>query len=92
MMNFDSPAAIPMLFHNVSPRTCIISKCLTDLKMRKTRASRKMRRNDAAGRKCPNLRARVFHLAQFAGANIRLEWATNRDTVAIEPVYVAIGN
>lgn len=44
-----------MLFHNVIPKTCIMSRCRTDLKIRKTRAKRKMRKNEAAGKKCPNL-------------------------------------
>lgn len=46
---------MPVLFQSVSPKTCIMSRCRTLLKMRKTRAKRKMRKKDAAGRKWPNL-------------------------------------
>ena len=47
-----------MLFQSVNPSTCIISKCRTDLKIRKTRASRRMRKKEEEGKKWPNLRSK----------------------------------
>eukprot|EP00438_Fugacium_kawagutii_P021579 Skav212163 [mRNA] locus=scaffold754:245994:248054:- [translate_table: standard] len=50
-------ATMEMLFHSVIPKTCIMSRCRTDLKIRKTRAKRKMRKNEAAGKKGPNIKS-----------------------------------
>mmetsp|Transcript_70243 Transcript_70243/g.110986 ORF Transcript_70243/g.110986 Transcript_70243/m.110986 type:complete len:93 (-) Transcript_70243:123-401(-) len=62
---------MPMLFHSVIPSTCIMSRCLTDLKIRKTRAKRRIRKNDAAGKKCPNIRS--HHHGRTAKRSMRLD-------------------
>lgn len=74
---------MPMLFHSVIPSTCIMSRCLTDLKIRKTRAKRRIRKNDAAGKKCPNLGVKGRRLEEF-------KQSMDSDQLSLIALYLAV--
>ena len=72
-----------MLFQSVIPSTCIISKCRTDLKMRKTRASRRMRKKEEEGKKWPNLGKRQTHRFEVERERNRERLYSKKNTLKI---------